>query len=33
MELWDHQASLGLLVFLAVQVPQDPRAPHRQDNL
>lgn len=33
MELWAHQASLGLLVNLAVMVPRAPRAPHLQDNL
>lgn len=30
MELWAHQASLGLLVNLADRVPQAPQAPHLQ---
>lgn len=33
MELWAHQASLGLLVNLAVKVLQGPQAHHLQDNL
>lgn len=33
VELWVHQASLGLLVNLAVRVPQALRVPHPQDNL
>lgn len=30
VELWAHQANLGLLVNLAVRAPQDPRVPHLQ---
>lgn len=30
VELWAHQASLGLLVNLADRVPQAPQAPHLQ---
>lgn len=30
VELWVHQASLGLLVNLAVRVPQALRVPHPQ---
>lgn len=33
VELWAHQASLGLLVNLAVKVLQGPQAPPLQDNL
>lgn len=33
MELWAHQANLGLLVNLAVRAPQDPRVPRLQDTL
>lgn len=33
VELWAHQASLGLLVNLAVKVLQGLQAPHLQDNL
>lgn len=33
VELWAHQASLGLLVNLAVRVLQGLRVLHPQDNL
>lgn len=33
VELWAHQASLGLLVNLAVKVLQGPQAPHLQVRL
>lgn len=33
MELWAHQANLGLLVNLAVKVLPGPQDPHLQDNL